>query len=103
MIRLSPALILMFVAAGCQPPAAAPPAAADTMEALLARLDAKCGETPVEIDALIEEGAARLQRDRGIPIERDLFAVVLDNSLPPDERRPTCAPKVDTLVLTIMR
>jgi hypothetical protein len=103
MTRLFPLLILLVVAAACQRPAAAPPVAADTMEALLARLDAKCGETPAEMDSLIRHGGERLRTERDIPIQDDLFAVVLDNSLPPGERRPTCAPKVDTLVLTIMR
>jgi hypothetical protein len=103
MTRLHPLLILLVVAAACQPHAAAPPAPADTMEALFARLDAKRGETPAQKDSLIRNGAERLRTERDIPIQDDLFAVVLDNSLPSDERRPTCAPKVDTLVHTIMR
>ena len=103
MIRLLPLAALLLLLVGCQPPAAAPAEKPDTMEALMARLDSRCGEDPAALDSLIRHGAERLRTERDIAIQDDLFAVVLDNSLPPDERRPACAPKVDTLVLTIMR
>jgi hypothetical protein len=102
MIRSALVLALLF-AAGCHRAAAAPPVQSGSVGAVYASLDAKCGETVPELERLIEHGAERLRQQRGVPVEANVFAVVLDNALPAEPKRGTCAPKVDTLVYTIMQ
>jgi hypothetical protein len=73
------------------------------MDAVFARLSAKCGQSVPELQQLVQQGAERVREQRQIPIEADVFAVVLDHSTPPAPKRASCAPKVDSLVYTIMQ
>ena len=102
-MRFFPLVLAALSLVGCHTrpvPAASAEASADLVPRALA---AKCGESPAQLEALIRQGAARLAQTRGIEMEPAVFATVLHTSLPEGQRRRACAPKVDTLVYTIMQ
>jgi hypothetical protein len=102
-MRVVPLALAALSLVGCHTrpaPAASAEASADLVPRELA---VKCGESPAQLEALIRQGAARLARTRGIEMEPAVFATILHTSLPEGQYRRSCAPKVDTLVHTIMQ
>lgn len=69
----------------------------------MAALAARCGDSPARLDSLLDRGAERLQRERGISMEPDVLAAIVATTLPEGPPRESCAPKIDTLVLSIMQ
>lgn len=93
-------LIFILALTACSgDPDSQPSSAGLTMAALAAR----CGDSPARLDSLLERGAERLQRQRGISMEPDVLAAIVATTLPEGPPRDSCAPKIDTLVLSIMQ
>jgi len=83
MVRTASALALLLLATACHRPAAVATPQADSMDAVFSRLSAKCGQSVPELQQLVQQGAERVREQRQIPMQADLFAVVLDHSTPP--------------------